>query len=203
MLPPGSDGKAHKSGEFARKAGLGAGPDARLPRRRAGAVGGGPAPRLLACDLRDVGGDLLRLRRVRAGRVAGQLLAGAGQQVRGHAAVAGAADPDRAHDAGGTDRADVVEVRAGHAPGAGGLQRVAAPAVLAEEDLALVEVLVVVLLRGERAGRPLCAVLVGQDDRRNGDAERDVEDRDHDPEAAAALGQVGLAGLTRTARERD
>src|SRR5439155_8098084 len=160
-----------------------------------------PAPRaLLACDLGDVEGDLLRLREPLAGGVAGWLRAGARYDVLRHPALAGTADQDRVQNALLAHRADLVQVRTGHALRPRGLQRVAAPAVLSEQRLAFVEVMAALLGR-ERALRALRGLPVGQNERGDGDSQAHVDDRDRDPEASAALREVGLARPARTDRQ--
>src|SRR3954454_17839522 len=125
MLPPLPDDFATKSREFAA---------------------------LFPGDLGNVGRDLLRLGGVLAGLVAGRLRAGARHEHRRHPALPRPADQDRVHHALRAHGADLVEVRARNALGARGLERVAAPAVLAEERLALVELLAPLLVRQRSRG---------------------------------------------------
>src|SRR4051794_75403 len=141
-----------------------------------------------ARDLRDVVGDRLR--------VVARL------ELRRHPAGAGAADLDRVLDALLAERADLVEVRPGDTLRTRGLERVAAPAALPEQALALVE-LGVARLVGERAALALRRVAVGEDQRGHGDSEAHVDDRYGDSEAAPAACEVGLARAARAAPEGD
>src|SRR3954471_13262569 len=164
-------------------------------------LAGPVAARLLAGYLRHVQPDLLGLSQRRPRLVAGRPRAGPRNHVLRHPPLAGAADQGRVDHALLAHGPDVVEVRSGHAVRSRGLQRVAAPAVLAEERLALGEVLAA-LLRGERL-RTLGRVAVGDKQPDTSDPESEVDDRNPDPEAAAALRQIGLALLARAAREGD
>src|SRR5258708_7205376 len=74
---------------------------------------------LLACDPCDIAGDGLRIVAL--------------EQARGHAPLAGAADLDRALDAGRRHGPDLVQIRAGHTASVDGIEVVARSAVLDEE----------------------------------------------------------------------
>src|SRR3954470_20204253 len=123
-------------------------------------------------------------------------------EVRGHPAVARPADVDRVLDTLLRDGADLVQVRAGHALRTRGLEGVAAPAGLAEEVVAAVEVRARLLAR-QRATGAEAGIPIREHDRRDGDSERDIEDRNRDLEPAPTAGQVRVPRAAGAAPEGD